>query len=95
VTMERLTELEPVFVKEIPKDKEHGKLYVSEYYGTAIHLCCCGCGALTVTPIAQDGIYCWTYARSGDNVTLSPSVYNSHEPCKSHYFIRDNKVVWC
>jgi len=30
----------------------------------------------------------------GDLVSLFPSIGNWSHPCKSHYWIRDNKVIW-
>ena len=93
--MERLNELEPVFVEEMPKVKEHGKLYVSKEYGVAIHLCACGCGEQTVTPIGQIGTHNWTLTDNDGVVSLSPSVYNSQLPCKAHYFVKENKIQWC
>jgi hypothetical protein len=90
------TELKPVFVKTMPKELEQGVLYVSELYGTAIHLCACGsCKQHTVTPfhIGERG---WQYTRDAeDRVTLHPSIGNFQMPCKSHYWVRENKIVWC
>jgi len=88
--------LKPVFVKRVPKDLEQGVLYVSEEFGTAIHLCACGsCGQKTVTPfhIAERG---WQYTRDAqDKVTLHPSIGNFQMPCRSHYWVRENRVEWC
>jgi len=89
-------ELKPVFVDHVPRELEQGVLYVSEKYETAIHLCACGkCGWKTVTPF-HDGSTGWNYTRTADDkITLSPSIGNQQFPCKSHYFIQANKVVWC
>jgi hypothetical protein len=88
--------LKPVFVKFVPKKLEQGVLYVSEEFGTAIHLCACGaCGQKTVTPfhIAERG---WQYTRDAlDQVTLHPSIGNYQMPCRSHYWVRENRVEWC
>jgi hypothetical protein len=85
-----------VFVKTIPQELEQGVLYVSEEFGTAIHLCACGwCKQKTVTPfhISDRG---WLYTRDAeDRVTLHPSIGNFQMPCKSHYWVQGNKVVWC
>lgn len=58
--MKKLSEFSKVelvdwFNKEatIPKKLEHGVLYYSQKYNTAIHLCACGCGNQTVTPISK------------------------------------------
>jgi hypothetical protein len=90
----RFMTLKPVFVETIQDSLEQGVLYVSEKYKTAIHLCACGCGELTVTPFNEKTG--WTYVRDDqDRVTLSPSIGNFHILCRSHYFIRENRVDWC
>lgn len=82
-------------VETVPEVLEQGVLYVSKKYETAIHLCACGsCGWKTVTPI--DPIKGWKYDEDAEGrVTLSPSIGNQQFPCQSHYYIRDNKIVWC
>lgn len=88
-------ELTVEFVKYVPEQMVQGVLYVSEEFGTAIHLCACGwCKQKTVTPfhIGERG---WKYTRSPeDRVTLFPSIGNYQMPCKSHYWVKDNKVIW-
>lgn len=79
------------FVEFIPADKKEGVLYVSMLYALVIHLCPCGCGNQAVTPIGPDD---WTMTIDDNSaITLSPSLANRF-PCKSHYFIRQNNVVW-
>lgn len=82
--------LEPTFVTHVPRDLENGLLYVSMEYATAVHLCACGCGRKTVTPLSSDG---WTLTFNG-TVTLRPSVGNGQAPCRSHYLINDDKIRW-
>ncbi len=67
-------------------------LYYSEKYRTCIHLCACGCGFKTVTPLHGDG---WILNENGGKPTLSPSIGNFCLPCKSHYFIENGEVKWC
>lgn len=83
--------LEPRFVEAIPEELEHGFLYVSIRFRTAHHLCACGCGSRVVTPI-KPAKYSLTF--DGETVSLWPSVGNWQKPCKSHYVIRDSRVVW-
>lgn len=88
----KVTELKPVFVDTMPKVKEEGILYISlEFLGTS-HLCPCGCGEEAYIPINPP--HGWMMTREGDTVTLSPSLKHTFK-CKSHYFIRENKIVWC
>jgi hypothetical protein len=88
--------LRPLFVKTVPPELEQGVLYISEVYGTAIHLCACGiCKQKTVTPFHNE-LKGWKYTRTPDDlVTLYPSIGNFQMPCRSHYWITENKVVWC
>jgi hypothetical protein len=88
--------LRPVFVDQIPDTLEQGVLYVSEKYQTAIHLCACGsCGWKTVTPF-HDARTGWQYTRDAqDRITLRPSIGNFQMPCRSHYWVQGNRIVWC
>ncbi|MFF3182068.1 DUF6527 family protein [Rhodococcus pyridinivorans] len=83
-------ELCPVFTDYIPADLKEGVLYVSMPYATAVHLCACGCGAKTVTPLAPSG---WTLTFDG-TATLRPSIGNGQFPCRSHYLITGDAVTW-
>ena len=81
----------PRFVEFIPSTLADGRLYISQKYRTAAHKCCCGCGVNIVTPITPTD---WSLTVEGDAVTLDPSIGNWNHPCQSHYFIRQNQVVW-
>lgn len=82
--------IKPKFVKLIPRNIETGILYISIAYGVAIHKCPCGCGTNVTTPIRPND---WHLTWNGKAVTLRPSIGNFHLPCKSHYFIIENKIV--
>jgi hypothetical protein len=81
----------PEYVDLIPKELEDGVLYISKRFRTASHRCCCGCGIKIVTPLRETE-YELTDRR--DLVSLYPSIGNWNHPCQSHYWIRDNRVVW-
>ena len=51
--MPRISDLIPVYVETVPETLEEGKIYISEKYGTAVHLCACGCGLHTVTGLKK------------------------------------------
>jgi len=87
----RQTALRPEFVEFIPEQLEDGVLYISHRYGTAMHLCCCGCGREVVTPLNAAG---WTLEVASGGITLRPSIGNWSLPCRSHYLIRQGRVVW-
>jgi hypothetical protein len=82
-------EIEPVFVEEMPDFYERGKIYISEKYNVAKHLCLCGCDNMTVMILG--GGKWWTLVKE-DNGTVSfiGSVGNFQFDCKSHYMITKN-----
>lgn len=93
--MERIEQLHMVeYVEYMPQaeDMKQGVLYVSKRFGTAIHLCACGCGRQSVTPFGSSTG--WQLTASGTKVTLAPSILNTDCPNRAHYFIRNNKVIW-
>src|SRR5580700_6047571 len=79
------------FVEFIPDQRAERTLYVSIPYATAVHNCFCGCGTKVVTPINPTG---WQLIFDGDTVSLYPSVGNHQYPCRSHYCIERDRVVW-
>jgi len=83
--------IKPVFVDTIPEKLEPKVLYISIRFRTASHLCASGCGEKVVTPIRP---LRWALIYNGDSVSLSPSIGNFQLPCKSHYYIRRNNIVW-
>ena len=87
----RLKRIRPEFVEFIPDVIEEGILYISVPYATATHKCACGCGEIVVTPIKPMD---WALAWNGETVTLNPSIGNWGLPCRSHYWIVENRVIW-
>lgn len=70
---------------------ESGVLYVSMPFNTTLHLCACGCGSETWVPIRPDRHHL-TY--DGEHVTIVGSIGNWRFPCRSHYWVRANQIVW-
>ncbi len=87
----RRTSIEHEFVEFIPSELKEGVLYVSVRYATAVHKCACGCGNKVVTPISPVD---WQLLFDGDSVSLTPSIGNWEFPCRSHYWIKSDKVRW-
>lgn len=81
------------FVEFIPEqeDMEGGVIYISLDYDTAIHNCICGCGQQVITPLSPTD---WKLVYNGESVSLYPSIGNWEFDCKSHYWIREGKVIW-
>lgn len=88
--MFRHTTLEHKFVHYIPEQLEPGIIYISMDYATAAHSCCCGCGEQVITPFTPTD---WKLTFDGETVSLWPSIGNWNFACRSHYIIRNSRIV--
>ena len=79
------------FVEFVPDQLQEGILYVSLQYATAAHACCCGCGNEVITPFSPTD---WQLTFDGETISLSPSIGNWSFACRSHYWIKHNRVAW-
>lgn len=86
-----MTTIRHRFVECIPETLEPEVLYVSICHTTAVHSCCCGCGREVVTPLSPTD---WKLVFDGESVSLHPSIGNWNFPCRSHYWIRNDRVEW-
>jgi hypothetical protein len=87
----RMTHLEHRFVDEVPETPEAGVWYISLRFNTSLHLCACGCDNETWIPIRPDKHH---LTFDGETVTLHGSVGNWRFPCRSHYWIRNDRIDW-
>lgn len=89
----RQDQLTHEFVEFIPDHRQlqDGTIYVSILYAIAVHKCCCGCGEEVVTPLSPNG---WQLTFDGETISLYPSIGNWDLPCRSHYWIRQDRVQW-
>ena len=87
-------------VDDLPSEPKPHLIYIEGQYGEedfAKFLCPCGCNesiTLSTLPITKSS---WSIKYNGvfkKNVTLTPSI-NRMIGCRSHFFIRKGKVVWC
>lgn len=78
-------------VASLPERLKPNILYVTVDKDVAGHLCACGCGREVITPISPTD---WEVSFSRRGTSLSPSIGNWAFPCRSHYFIWDDAVVW-
>ena len=86
-----LKEFELQVVHRVPEDLCPGVLYVCFDGNVIAHLCACGCKEKVILPIDPDF---WSVRYDGETVSLAPSIGNFQFPCKSHYWIKENKVIW-
>ncbi len=89
--MQRTSEFEHEFVDRIPSELEAGVLYVSMPCRVVVHLCPCGCANRVNTSLFPTR-YSLTF--DGQTVSLQPSILNRAPECRSHYWIKNNKVLW-
>lgn len=55
--------------------------------------CPCGCGNSIHLNLLKDTRPCWSFSIKEGKITISPSV-RARGGCRSHFLIRDGKVVW-
>ena len=79
------------FVEFIPDELEYEILYISIEYKTVAHLCACGCSREVIAPISPTD---WKLIYDGTSITLHPSIGNWDFKCRSHYWIKNNNVIW-
>lgn len=79
------------FVEYVPSTLAEGVLYVSVRFRTVVHLCACGCAAKIATPLSPAN---WQLGFDGESISLSPSIGAWGLPCRSHYWIESNTVLW-
>jgi hypothetical protein len=78
-------------VHYMPKELRLGVLYVSKEFGTAAHLCACGCGEKIRTPLTPTE---WTFKETPTGPSLHPSIGNWQKKCQSHYWINKGEIRW-
>lgn len=79
------------FVDVMPEKLEPDVIYVSLRFSLVSHLCACGCGEEIVTPLSPKD---WQLIFNGETVSLYPSIGNWRLPCRSHYWIDQNRAAW-
>ena len=89
--MPRVTTIRHVFTDSLPGELDDGVAYVSIRYTVVIYMCCCGCRNRVVTPVNPEA---WELTFDGKSISLYPSVGNRNLPCRSHYWIRRNRIEW-
>ena len=91
-----INKLIPKYCNSIPEKEflTEGILYIVKNH-IAIHLCACGCGLETVTPLSPEN---WKLIDNDGLITLRPSIGNTKSEAPkyhAHYFITGNKIIWC
>lgn len=57
-------------------------------------VCPCGCGEIIQLSLIKEDNPMWRIVKNDKNqITVSPSIWRTKN-CRSHYFLRDSKIVW-
>jgi hypothetical protein len=85
-------------VEDLPDAPKPKVLYVAgegAHAWAASMLCPCGCGEQIQLSLLRDASPGWTLLQSAIGVpSLKPSVWR-RKGCRSHFFLRGGKIVWC
>lgn len=84
--------------EELPDHPQPNRLYLigdTDTHWMAAMVCPCGCGDLIQLATNPTGRPRWIVKlEKGKVVTLHPSVHR-RVGCKSHFFLRNGKIIWC
>ena len=59
-----------------------------------VFCCPCRCGRRIDLSLIKTERPHWTIRTDRHKVSLRPSVWLQADPCGSHFFVRDSKIVW-
>ena len=60
----------------------------------AVMNCPCGCGERTNARIGVASRTSWSLSIAAGKASLSPSLLMPLDKCGSHFYIRENRIVW-
>jgi hypothetical protein len=79
-------------------DVEDGIVYIWNNNGTewlATLNCPCGCGNKLQLILLKNEKPSWSIIKHDNKgITFTPSIHKT-SGCKSHFFIREGRVIWC
>ncbi len=85
------------FSEDVPDKLKRYEIYIigsKECYWQIVMLCPCGCKTVLHINLLNDYKPSWIYEmNSRQAITIHPSIHRKVD-CKSHFFIREGKVVW-
>lgn len=85
-------------VADLPEKMSVGRVYVvgeNGYQWFAALVCPCGCGETLHLNLLPEQRPCWKLELQADRaITITPSIWRT-KGCRSHFIIRDGKIIWC
>lgn len=64
-------------------------------YKWAILACPCGCGERVDICLMPSAAPRWEIFMTRGKATLCPSIWIPSDRCGSHFWIRENRIIWC
>lgn len=87
----------PEFTNIYPDRIAEGRLYIvseGNKPDTIIFKCPCGCNSDVHLNLLTDTRPVWHFHRTGHRkISISPSAWKK-SGCKSHFFVKKNRIVW-
>lgn len=85
------------YVSDVPDSLVKKTIYVigeQGYYWQLLMKCPCGCNTILYMNLMEDQKPCWSYIINKSKIiSIRPSV-NRMVGCRSHFFIREGKLIW-
>lgn len=84
-------------VEDVPDSPAARVVYLvgqPDEYWLALVRCPCGCGEPISLPMTTGTDPCWHFNANMRRPSLTPSIWRT-TGCKSHFFLRNGRVVWC
>ncbi|MGO3181485.1 MAG: DUF6527 family protein [Aequorivita sp.] len=87
-----------IIVSELPKIIFENEIYVEgneaqKDYWYALLKCPCGCQENIMLNLMDDADPCWKLNLNDFGISVSPSIWRTVD-CKSHFWLRNSKVIW-
>ena len=83
-------------VTDVPEKLKQRTIYLIENEGCVwqvVMLCPCGCDVKLFINLIEEQKPYWRYSINNKNISLHPSIHRKVE-CRSHFFIRNGKILW-
>ncbi len=83
------------FVDDLPETCKEDIIYIigSEFKWIIVFLCPCGCKNVIYLNLLKEEAPNWNYTFNKNKLTISPSIRRT-KGCKSHFWIKNGKIVW-
>lgn len=84
------------FCKEVPISYNSKIIYVigeTHHPWLLSFICPCGCKKIIYLNLLKETTPCWIYKIKDEKISISPSIWRI-DGCKSHFFLKENKIQW-